>query len=83
MIKMDVQGAELDVIRGGLGIVRNTRYLLLELQTHNYNLGAPHLDEVVAFLHGEGFTVVDIVDLMYSGDRLIQADVLFLNKKLA
>jgi hypothetical protein len=41
------------------------------------------LDEVVAFLHGEGFTVVDIVDLMYSGDRLIQADVLFLNKKLA
>ncbi len=83
MIKMDVQGAELDVIRGGLGIVRNTRYLLLELQTHNYNLGAPHLDEVVAFLHGEGFTVVDIVDLMYSGDKLIQVDVLFRNKKLA
>lgn len=83
MIKMDVQGAELDVIRGGLSIVRNTRYLLLELQTHDYNLGAPRLDEVVAFLHGEGFTVVDIVDLMYSGEKLIQADVLFLNKKLA
>ena len=82
LIKMDVQGAELDVIRGGLPIVRNSRYLLLELQTHNYNLGAPHFEEVVAFLLGEGFAVVDIVDLMYSGDKLIQVDVLFRNKKL-
>lgn len=83
MIKMDVQGAELDVIRGGLSIVRKTRYLLLELQTYNYNIGAPHLEEVVSFLRGEGFTVVDIVDLMYSGDKLIQADVLFMNKRQA
>ena len=83
LIKMDIQGAELDVIRGGLPIVRNSRYLLLELQTHDYNLGAPHFEEVVAFLHGEGFGVVDIVDLMYSGDKLIQADILFRNRKLA
>ena len=83
LIKMDVQGAELDVIRGGLRIVRNSRYLLLELQTHDYNLGAPHFEEVVAFLHGEGFAVIDVVDLMYSGDKLIQVDVLFLNKKLS
>jgi len=82
LIKMDVQGAELDVIRGGLPVVRNSRYLLLELQTHNYNLGAPHFEEVVAFLLGEGFAVVDIVDLMYSGDKLIQVDVLFRNKNL-
>lgn len=82
LIKMDVQGAELDVIRGGLQIVKNSRYLLLELQTDNYNLGAPHFEEVVAFLHGHGFGVVDIVDLMYSGDKLIQVDVLFRNKTL-
>lgn len=82
LIKMDVQGAELDVIRGGLGIVRNSRYLLLELQTHDYNLGAPHFEEVVAFLDEQGFAVVDIVDLMYAGDRLIQADVLFRNRSL-
>jgi FkbM family methyltransferase len=83
LIKMDIQGAELDVIRGGLAIVRNSRYLLLELQTHDYNLGAPHFEEVVAFLHDEGFAVFDIVDLMYSGDKLIQVDVLFRNRKLA
>lgn len=82
LIKMDVQGAELDVIRGGIAIVRKSRFLLLELQTHDYNLGAPHFEEVVAFLHGEGFAVIDIVDLMYSGDKLIQVDVLFKNKKL-
>jgi FkbM family methyltransferase len=82
LIKMDVQGAELDVIRGGIAIVRKSRFLLLELQTHDYNLGAPRLEEVVAFLHGEGFAVIDVVDLMYSGDKLIQVDVLFKNKKL-
>jgi hypothetical protein len=79
---MDVQGAELDVIRGGLPIVRKSRYLLLELQTHEYNHGAPHFEEVVAYLHGEGFAVVDIIELMYSGDKLIQVDVLFLNNRL-
>jgi FkbM family methyltransferase len=82
LIKMDVQGAELDVIRGGLRIVRNSHYLILELQTHDYNLGAPHFEEVVAFLHAEGFAVVDIIDLMYAGDKLIQVDVLFRNKHL-
>jgi FkbM family methyltransferase len=82
LIKMDVQGAELYVIRGGLRIVRNSRYLILELQTHDYNLGAPHFEEVVAFLHAEGFAVVDIIDLMYAGDKLIQVDVLFRNKHL-
>lgn len=82
LIKMDVQGAELDVIRGGLRIVRNSRYLILELQTHDYNLGAPRFEEVVAFLHAEGFAVVDIIDLMYAGDKLIQVDVLFRNKHL-
>jgi hypothetical protein len=54
----------------------------LELQTHEYNLGAPHFEEVVAYLHSEGFAVVDIIELMYSGDKLIQVDVLFLNKRL-
>jgi len=83
LVKMDVQGAELDIIRGGLPVIRNSRFLLLELQTYDYNIGAPRLEEAVAFLHGEGFGVVDIVDLMYAGDRLIQADVLFRNKKSA
>jgi len=36
----------------------------------------------VAFLHAEGFAVVDIIDLMYAGDKLIQVDVLFRNKHL-
>jgi FkbM family methyltransferase len=41
LIKMDVQGAELDVIKGSPGFIHNTKYLWLELQAHNYNLGAP------------------------------------------
>ena len=33
LVKMDVQGSELDIIKGGLNIIKNTKFLLMESQT--------------------------------------------------
>jgi FkbM family methyltransferase len=82
LIKMDVQGAEKDIIEGGLPIIKNTKYLLLELQTTPYNKGAPLIEEVVSYLHGLGFGFVDLFDLMYSNNHLIQVDGLFINRNI-
>ena len=80
LIKMDVQGSELNIIKGALPIIKNTKYLLLELQTFQYNKGAPQIEEVVSYLHSLNFGFVDLFDLMYSNNHLIQVDGLFINK---
>jgi FkbM family methyltransferase len=82
LIKMDVQGSELNIIKGALPIIKNTKYLLLELQTFQYNKGAPQIEEVVSYLHGLNFGFVDLFDLMYSNNHLIQVDGLFINKDI-
>ena len=82
LIKMDVQGSELNIIKGALPIIKKTKYLLLELQTFQYNKGAPQIEEVISYLHGLNFGFVDLFDLMYSNNHLIQVDGLFINKDI-
>jgi len=80
LIKMDVQGSELNIIKGALPIIKKTKYLLLELQTYPYNKGAPQIEEVISYLHRLNFGFIDLFDLMYSNNHLIQVDGLFINK---
>lgn len=58
LIKMDVQGAEMDVLRGAANTLKSCKHLILELQTVEYNVGAPLKDEVIAYLQGIGFRLV-------------------------
>jgi FkbM family methyltransferase len=82
LIKMDVQGSELDIIKGGLNIVKNTKFLLIELQMTEYNKGAPKSEEVISFLKDINFEFIDIFDLLYSNEGcLVQVDGFFVNKK--
>ena len=39
-VKIDVQGAEIDIIKGGLDTIKNASRLIVELQSIEYNLGA-------------------------------------------
>jgi FkbM family methyltransferase len=82
LIKMDVQGAEKDIIEGSLPIIKNTKFLLLEMQTVQYNKGAPRLSEIIHYLHSIDFEFVDIFDLKYDRDCLIQMDALFINRNI-
>ena len=82
LIKMDVQGAERDIIQGSLPIIANTKFLLLELQTVQYTKGTPRFSEMVAYLHDLGFEFVDIFDLKYDRDCLIEMDCLFINRNV-
>ena len=82
LIKMDVQGAERDIIQGSLPIMANTKFLLLELQTVQYTKGTPRFSEMVTYLHDLGFEFVDIFDLKYDRDCLIEMDCLFINRNV-
>ena len=55
LIKIDVQGAELDIIRGSLDVINKAKYLIVELQHTQYNRGAPLCDETISFLNKNGW----------------------------
>ena len=80
-IKMDVQGAELDVIRGGENTIKNTTFVLTEVSLLQYNEGAPLVDEVVEKMVSLGFCIVDIVDYHRMDNVIFQMDILFKNLK--
>ncbi len=58
LIKMDVQGAELDIIKGATNILKYCNDLILELQVVEYNKNAPLRDEVIDYLNSIGFYLV-------------------------
>jgi len=59
LIKMDVQGAELDILKGAKETLKSCQHLILELQSVEYNKGAPLKTEVIDYLHLTGFDLVN------------------------
>jgi FkbM family methyltransferase len=77
LIKVDVQGAELDVLRGGRDVLGKAKLVLLECPVVDYNDGAPRMHEYLRFMDEAGFTVLDFLDCIWQGGRMIHVDVLF------
>lgn len=57
IIKIDVQGAELDIIKGGIEIFRNSKKVIIELPVDGieYNIGAPKRSEYFNTMKELGF----------------------------
>ena len=77
LIKVDVQGAELDVLRGGLGALESAKVVLLECPVARYNEGAPAIDDYLRFMDAHGFTPIELVDRIRRNGGILQVDVLF------
>ncbi len=82
-VKLDCQGSELDVLRGGLDIVSRAVLVQLECQIQQYNAQAPLAIEAIAYMDSIGFRLYDIVEYhLNSRQMLIQVDFLFARKDL-
>ena len=55
LIKMDVQGAELDVLKGAQETIKTAKHIILELQIVEYNKGAPLKDTVIEYMDSIGY----------------------------
>ena len=62
-LKLDVQGAELDVLFGAGELLKTIKGCVLEASLHQYNANAPCMEDVVAFMKMNGFYLIDIVEL--------------------
>jgi len=55
LIKMDVQGSELDILKGAQETLRTVKHVILGLQMIEYNRGAPLHNEVITYMSKLGF----------------------------
>jgi FkbM family methyltransferase len=62
IIKIDTQGSELDIIKGGLKTVQNCSYLIMEVPTLQYNEGSPLFDEIIEYMNNIGFSDHEIIE---------------------
>lgn len=58
LIKIDVQGAELDVLEGATLCLKHCKDVIVECQHTEYNEGAPKFEVVKNFLERRGFKLV-------------------------
>jgi FkbM family methyltransferase len=79
VIKLDVQGAELDALAGAASTLTATALVQLETLLLPFYEDAPQLGDVVTFMREAGFVVYDIADLGYRplDGALAQVDLLF------
>ena len=80
LVKIDVQGAELDILNGGSKTIKRSKYVLLEVSTYQYNIGAPLMDQVVNKMKEYEFVIEDIIEYQkFSNGSIFQLDILFRN----
>lgn len=82
LIKVDTQGSELDILRGGNKLVSKALAIVLEISLIEYNEGAPSAKEIVDYMNGIGFEERMSLGEHYGGETIVQKDLLFTNKEL-
>lgn len=84
LIKLDVQGAELHVLRGGLKTVSQAKGIIMEVSVVEYNEHVPLEPEVMTFMDELGFVPKQIVGTHTHPEthEHIQNDVFFVRKDI-
>ena len=82
LIKIDVQGYELEVLKGGAQTLAKAQIALIELSLIEINAGAPLLDEALGFMRSAGFVAYDIFEIHRRplDGAMNQIDVLFVRE---
>ena len=82
IIKLDTQGSELDILKGGEVLCKKASVIILEVAFVEYNKGAPTCDDIINFMKDFGFKEKMSIGEHYEGDKIIQKDLVFVNKNL-
>jgi FkbM family methyltransferase len=82
LLKLDVQGFELEVLKGASETLKRTEVILSEVSLLPYNKGAPLMHEVIAYLAERDFLPFDICGgwRRSSDEALAQIDMIFVRR---
>lgn len=78
LLKLDVQGYELEALRGSTGVIQEFAFVYVECSLAELYRGQARAGEVIEFLRGYGFALCGIYNPVQDvTGRVIQADFLF------
>ncbi len=85
-IKIDTQGTELEILKGGINALRNVRALEVEVEFNPIYLGQPIFSDVDTFLRSEGFVLWKLTNQVHyskggSADEPLGEDVIYYDGK--
>jgi FkbM family methyltransferase len=82
LLKVDVQGAELQVLDGARRTLEQTEAVLLELSFFGFYSGGPQFCDVIAEMKERGFVTYDVYGFLYRplDNALSQVDVAFVRE---
>jgi FkbM family methyltransferase len=81
LIKIDTQGSELIILKGGQKTIAKAKFIILETQNIEYNRKAPLTGEVITTMERYGYRPFDILDIHYlPTGEMSQIDILFVKK---
>ena len=83
LFKLDVQGYEVEVLRGAASVLELVEVLILEVSIVPYNKDAPLMAELISFIDSIGFDVLDLIETHIVNGVTIQLDFAFVRKKSA
>ena len=79
LVKLDIQGFELEALKGASKLFGHTECFVLEVSLHQFIAGMPDVFQVVEFMHQRGYKVYDICGFLRRplDDALGQIDLAF------
>jgi len=79
LIKVDVQGAELDVLSGATKVLEETEYLIVEASLFEFFEGGSQFYDVIHYMKLRGFVVYDVFGLQFRplDNAISQVDLAF------
>ena len=81
LIKIDCQGAEISILKGGKHTLKKTEVIILEMPFFGkYNEGAPTFAEYISYMDSAGFEPFDIIEHHKHENIIFQVDFAFIRK---
>jgi FkbM family methyltransferase len=82
ILKIDVQGYELEVLKGAGNRISETAFVILEMNNHEGYKGSPKYFELDAYLRNAGLILIDIFPSTHDNSKLVEWDAIYGNSKL-
>ncbi len=82
IIKMDVQGFEMEVLKGAENTLIRTKVIVLEINNHDGYRGGPTYFEIDAYLRQRNFQLFDLLPNLRDEGKLLDWDAIYVNSTL-